>query len=55
MYAKPEAIRTPNELIRIYLHEAERVYCDKLVDKEDIDLFNKIERECIKKTFEVFG
>ncbi len=53
LYAKPDAIKTPNELIRIYIHEAERVYCDKLVDKEDIDLFYKLEREIVKKSFEV--
>lgn len=53
MYAKPDTIRTSNELIRLYIHEAERVYCDKLVDKEDIDLFYKIEREILKKAFEV--
>lgn len=53
MYAKPEAIKTPNELIRIYIHEAERVYCDKLVDKDDFDLFYKLERETMKKSFEV--
>jgi dynein heavy chain len=53
LYAKPDAIKTPNELIRIYVHEAERVYCDKLVDKEDFDNFYKIERETMKKSFEV--
>ena len=34
------------------MHEAERVYCDKLVDKEDIDLYYKLQRETLKKTFE---
>ena len=37
----------------MYIHEAERVYCDKLADKEDIELFQKIEHECAKKSFEV--
>lgn len=39
--------------MRLYIHEAERVYCDKLVDKEDIDAFYKLEREVLKKQFEV--
>ena len=34
------------------MHEAERVYCDKLVDKEDFDLFFKIQRDVVKKTLE---
>ena len=34
------------------MHESERVYCDKLVDKEDIELFHKLQREIIKKTLE---
>jgi dynein heavy chain len=53
LYAKPDAVKNLNELIRLYLHEAQRVYCDKLVDKEDIDLFYKIQKDIIKKSFEV--
>lgn len=52
LFAKPEAIKTHNDLIRIYLHEAERVYCDKLVDRTDIDTFMKLQREVAKKSFE---
>ena len=53
MYAKPDCLKIPTDLIRLFLHEAERVYCDKLVDKEDIDTFYKLEREMVKKSFEV--
>lgn len=54
MYSKPDTIKTIPDLIRLYIHEAERVYSDKLVDKHDLDLFNKIERETLKK-FEDFN
>ena len=53
LFAKPDAIKTPTELIRLYLHEAERVYCDKLVEKSDHSTFTKIQREVIKKALEV--
>ena len=53
LFAKPEAVKTVSDLIRLYLHESERVYCDKLVDKEDSDLFYKIQRDVIKKSLEV--
>lgn len=53
LFAKPEAVKTINDLVRLYLHESERVYCDKLVDKEDSDLFYKIQKDVIKKTLDV--
>ena len=53
LFAKNDAIKTSTDLVRLYLHEAERVYCDKLVDKEDFELFFKIQRDVIKKTLEV--
>ena len=52
LFAKPEIIKTSGDLVRLFLHESERVYCDKLVDKEDIQLFAKIQRDVIKKTLE---
>jgi dynein heavy chain, axonemal len=53
LFAKPDVIKTTNDLIKLFLHESERVYCDKLVDKEDIDLFYKIQRDSVKKSLEV--
>ena len=53
LFAKPEAVKTHNDLVRLYLHESERVYCDKLVDRSDIDMFMKLQREVAKKSFEV--
>jgi dynein heavy chain len=52
LFAGPEAVKTLNDLIRLFSHECERVYCDKLVDQEDIDLFFKLQKGIIRKTFE---
>ncbi|CAF0885207.1 unnamed protein product, partial [Didymodactylos carnosus] len=52
LFGKPEALKSHNDLIRLYLHESERVYCDKLVDRTDIDTFIKLQREVAKKSFE---
>lgn len=52
LFVKPDAVKTTTDLVRLYLHESERVYCDKLVEKEDSDLFFKIQRDVIKKTIE---
>ena len=53
LFASPKNITSPQDLIRLYVHEAERTYSDKLVNQDDIELFNKILRETIRKSFEV--
>lgn len=40
-------------MIRLWMHEAHRVYSDKLVDDADNDTFNKLIVEVIKKNCEV--
>lgn len=52
LFAKSDVIRTLTDLIRLYLHESERVYCDKLVDSDDTVLFFKLQKGVLKKTFE---
>ena len=34
------------------MHESHRVYRDKLIDEKDIETFDKLLKECIKKSFE---
>ena len=36
----------------MYLHEAQRVYGDKLVDADDLELFAKLQQEVLKKSLE---
>ncbi|KAH8251731.1 hypothetical protein KR038_005556 [Drosophila bunnanda] len=44
----------PSELIRLYVHEAFRVYHDRLVDPYDIKSFKSSIRDIFKKDFEDF-
>ena len=41
------------DLVRVWLHESDRVYGDKLVDDEDNASFQKILTDIVKKGFEV--
>lgn len=43
----------PTDLVRLWLHESERVYRDKLTDDKDIEAFNKIQADIVKKSFDV--
>ncbi|KAK3590847.1 hypothetical protein CHS0354_024585 [Potamilus streckersoni] len=52
LFTLPECIKTPVELVRIWIHESERVYKDKLVDKDDMDSYDKVAKDVIKKSFE---
>ena len=54
LFTNAEAIKTIPQLLRLFFHESERVYKDKLVDDHDLDLFKKIQQEILKKNFEVF-
>lgn len=53
LFASPKSVLIPQDLLRLYMHEAERTYADKLINQEDLELFHKILRETIRKNFEV--
>ncbi len=53
LFASSKSISTSQDLIRLYIHEAERTYSDKLINQDDLELFNKILRETLRKNFEV--
>lgn len=53
LFTTGDAIKVPSDLIRLWTHEATRVYSDKLVCAEDNDTFGKLVAEAIKKTCEV--
>lgn len=54
LFANAECCKTIVHLVRLYFHEAERVYKDKLIDENDIDMYDKIQVEILKKNFEVW-
>ena len=53
MFAGSDCIKTPMDFIRLWLHEAGRVYGDKLVDEKDIATFEKLKFDIAKQFFEV--
>uniref|UniRef100_A0A8C0HXD6 Dynein axonemal heavy chain 11 n=1 Tax=Balaenoptera musculus TaxID=9771 RepID=A0A8C0HXD6_BALMU len=52
LFASPECLKDPNDLIRLWLHESSRVYGDKLIDTKDRNLFHKNMLETASKYFE---
>jgi hypothetical protein len=49
LYSTAESITNHTELIRLWMHEASRVYGDKLVDGNDLDNYEKLVLDTIKK------
>lgn len=54
MFANGECCPSPSMLIRLYMHEANRVYGDKLVSFEDLDMFGKMITDTVRKNIESF-
>ncbi|KAM8981229.1 dynein axonemal heavy chain 11 isoform 1-T1 [Sarcophilus harrisii] len=52
LFATPECLMGPLDLIRLWLHESSRVYGDKLIDKKDCDLFQRKLLETARRHFE---
>jgi dynein heavy chain len=52
LFAGTDTVKTPMDLIRLWMHEHERVYRDKMVDQDDMDTFDKVQKEIVKKSFE---
>uniref|UniRef100_A0A3Q4HYI4 Dynein heavy chain 11, axonemal-like n=1 Tax=Neolamprologus brichardi TaxID=32507 RepID=A0A3Q4HYI4_NEOBR len=52
LFALPESIRYPMDLVHLWLHESSRVYSDKLMEEKDVELFDKILLDTGKRYFE---
>ncbi|XP_047669676.1 dynein axonemal heavy chain 11 [Tachysurus fulvidraco] len=52
LFAQPETVRYPIELVYLWLHECSRVYSDKLMEEKDVELFSKILLDTGKRYFE---
>ncbi|XP_037911922.1 dynein beta chain, ciliary-like [Hermetia illucens] len=55
MYATGDTCPNSDKLLRQWVHEATRVYGDKMVEVNDIKNFNKLLREMVKKGIETFN
>ncbi|XP_058415682.1 dynein axonemal heavy chain 9 [Diceros bicornis minor] len=51
LFSSVECVKSTQDLVKLYLHESNRVYRDKMVEEKDFDLFDKIQTEVIKKIF----
>nr|XP_061808009.1 dynein axonemal heavy chain 9-like isoform X2 [Nerophis lumbriciformis] len=52
LFSTGECLKTPLDLLKIYLHESNRVYRDKLIEEKDFQVFDKLQADAVKKFFE---
>ncbi|XP_045149226.1 dynein axonemal heavy chain 9 [Echinops telfairi] len=52
LFSSVECVTSTLDLVKLYRHEANRVYRDKMVEEKDIDLLDKIQAEVAKKSFD---
>ena len=52
LMSSPETIASSIQLLRLWAHEAYRVYADRLNDEKDVDLFKKSLIDTVKKCFD---
>ncbi|XP_005407434.1 PREDICTED: dynein heavy chain 17, axonemal [Chinchilla lanigera] len=55
LFSTAELLKTPVDLVRLWLHEAERVYSDKMVDERDQDALRRVTIASTKKFFDDLG
>ncbi|XP_056405417.1 dynein axonemal heavy chain 9 [Hyla sarda] len=52
LFSTPDCLKTPQDLVKLYLHESNRVYRDKMVEEKDFDTFDKIQTDMVKKFYD---
>ena len=52
LFSSGDTLKAPIDVVRLWLHESCRVYRDKLVDTKDMEAFDKLQLEVVKKGFE---
>ncbi|XP_021069297.1 dynein heavy chain 17, axonemal isoform X2 [Mus pahari] len=55
LFSTAEILKTPLDLVRLWLHEAERVYGDKMVDEKDQETLHRVTIASVKKFFDDLG
>ncbi|XP_010617035.1 dynein heavy chain 17, axonemal [Fukomys damarensis] len=55
LFSTTELLKTPLDIVRLWLHEAERVYSDKMVDERDQDALRRVTIASTKKFFDDLG
>ncbi|XP_059180294.1 dynein axonemal heavy chain 9-like [Centropristis striata] len=52
LFCTAECLKAPPDLLKIYLHESNRVYRDKLVEEQDFQAFDKLQADTVRKFYE---
>ncbi|XP_049632688.1 dynein axonemal heavy chain 9 [Suncus etruscus] len=52
LFSSVDCLKSTQDLIKLYLHESNRVYRDKMVEEKDLEVFDKIQIEVVKKIFD---
>ncbi|CAM4557085.1 unnamed protein product [Lepidochelys kempii] len=52
LFSTLECLKAPQDLVKLYLHESNRVYRDKMVDETDFSTFDKMQTEMVKKFYD---
>ncbi|XP_041939413.1 dynein heavy chain 9, axonemal [Alosa sapidissima] len=52
LFCTSECLKTPQDLVKIYLHESNRVYRDKMVEDRDFATFDKLQADTARKFYE---
>jgi dynein heavy chain len=53
--AKPEIIKEPDNMVKLWIHEAERIYGDRLVNAEHLATYRAFTAELVAKSFSKFN
>ena len=53
LFSVPESLKNLQDFIRLWLHEASRVYGDKFVDDKDMNVFTKMKFKIATENFDV--
>ena len=53
LFSTPLCLKTPIDFVRLWLHEASRVYGDKFIETKDNETFIKMKYDVAKASFEV--
>uniref|UniRef100_A0A8C9SXB4 Dynein axonemal heavy chain 17 n=1 Tax=Scleropages formosus TaxID=113540 RepID=A0A8C9SXB4_SCLFO len=55
LFCSCDCLKTVQDLVKIYMHESQRVYRDKMVEEKDFETFDKIIHDSVKKFFEAMN
>ncbi|XP_075210990.1 dynein heavy chain at 93AB [Lycorma delicatula] len=52
LFSSMDCLHYPSDFVRLWMHESQRVYGDKLTDDKDADAFTKFQLDIVKKNFD---